>query len=106
MTVSRRRKSRAGRDKVAPSLQEFLAHHSFTATEVKAIKEWHDGLLREHVALVAEHYVIERKEARWLERIAALKLGAELDSSTSSRPPARDGPKEKGRPGQLPKSNK
>ena len=77
-------------------LQDLLTPQSLALTAVKAIREWGRGLLRLSAALVKENDALERENARLRERIAELERSAALDSTTSSKPPASDGPGKKG----------
>ncbi len=95
MTVSRWHEDLAAHDEAFACLQDLLTPQSLAMTVVKAIREWGQGLLRLSAALVKENDALERENARLRERIAELERSAALDSTTSSKPPASDGPGKK-----------
>ena len=95
MTVSRWHEDVAAHAEAFACLQELLDPSSFATTMIKAIRKWGQGLLRLSAALAQENAALERENAALRERIAELERSAALDSSTSSKPPASDGPGKK-----------
>ena len=95
MTVSRWHEDVAAHAEAFACLQELLDPSSFATTMIEAIRKWGQGLLRLSAALAQENAALERENAALRERIAELERSAALDSSTSSKPPASDGPGKK-----------
>ena len=95
MTVSRWHEDLAAHDEAFACLLDLLAPSSFAVTAVRAFREWGQGLLRLSTALVQENAALERENATLRQRINELERSAALDSSTSSKPPASDGPGKK-----------
>ena len=95
VTVSRWHEDVAAHAEAFACLQELHDPSSFATTMIKAIRKWGQGLLRLSAALAQENAALERENAALCERIAELERSAALDSSTSSKPPASDGPGKK-----------